>query len=211
MADLSLKAEKRSTSTKGELNDLRKTGLIPGVFYAKDQGNFTIAMHENQLKKIVYTSEAHIVSLDVEGQTYRCILKDIQFDPLTDKMVHFDLQGVTAGQIMQMQVPIVLKGSAKGVKEGGVLEHHLTKVDVECLPKHLPENIEINVSELRVGDSISCGDLELENVKILNNPDSVIVGVSSTRAEEEETADVDLDEEVQQPEVIKKGKAEAEE
>ncbi|MAT59991.1 MAG: 50S ribosomal protein L25 [Melioribacteraceae bacterium] len=211
MADLSLKAEKRSTSTKGELNDLRKTGLIPGVFYAKDQGNFTIAMHENQLKKIVYTSEAHIVSLDVEGQTYRCILKDIQFDPLTDKMVHFDLQGVTAGQIMQMQVPIVLKGSAKGVKEGGVLEHHLTKVDVECLPKHLPENIEINVSELRVGDSISCGDLELENVKILNNPDSVIVGVSSTRAEEEETADVDLDEEVQQPEVIKKGKAEDEE
>lgn len=210
MADLSLKAEKRSTSTKGELNDLRKTGLIPGVFYAKDQGNFTIAMHENQLKKIVYTSEAHIVSLDVEGQTYRCILKDIQFDPLTDKMVHFDLQGVTAGQIMQMQVPIVLKGSAKGVKEGGVLEHHLTKVDVECLPKHLPENIEINVSELRVGDSISCGDLELENVKILNNPDSVIVGVSSTRAEEE-TADVDLDEEVQQPEVIKKGKAEDEE
>jgi len=126
-------------------------------------------------------------------------------------MVHFDLQGVTAGQIMQMQVPIVLKGSAKGVKEGGVLEHHLTKVDVECLPKHLPENIEINVSELRVGDSISCGDLELENVKILNNPDSVIVGVSSTRAEEEETADVDLDEEVQQPEVIKKGKAEDEE
>lgn len=211
MADLSLKAEKRSTSTKGELNDLRKTGLIPGVFYAKDQGNFTIAMHENQLKKIVYTSEAHIVSLDVEGQTYRCILKDIQFDPLTDKMVHFDLQGVTAGQIMQMQVPIVLKGSAKGVKEGGVLEHHLTKVDVECLPKHLPENIEINVSELKVGDSISCGDLELENVKILNNPDSVIVGVSSTRAEEEETADVDLDEEVQQPEVIKKGKAEDEE
>lgn len=211
MADLSLKAEKRSTSTKGELNDLRKTGLIPGVFYAKDQGNFTIAMHENQLKKIVYTSEAHIVSLDVEGQTYRCILKDIQFDPLTDKMVHFDLQGVTAGQIMQMQVPIVLKGSAKGVKEGGVLEHHLTKVDVECLPKHLPENIEINVSELRVGDSISCGDLELENVKILNNPDSVIVGVSSTRAEEEENADVDLDEEVQQPEVIKKGKAEDEE
>jgi len=211
MADLSLKAEKRSTSTKGELNDLRKTGLIPGVFYAKDQGNFTISMHENQLKKIVYTSEAHIVSLDVEGQTYRCILKDVQFDPLTDKMVHFDLQGVIAGQIMQIQVPIVLKGSAKGVKEGGVLEHHLTKVDIECLPKHLPENIEINVSELRVGDSISCGDLELDNVKILNNPDSVIVGVSSTRAAEEETTEVDLDEEVQQPEVIKKGKAEDEE
>lgn len=211
MADLSLKAEKRSASTKGELNDLRKTGLIPGVFYAKDQDNFILSMHENQLKKIVYTSEAHIVSLDVEGQTYRCILKDVQFDPLTDKMVHFDLQGVTAGQIMQMQVPIVLKGSAKGVKEGGVLEHHLTKVDVECLPKHLPENIEINVSNLKVGDSISCGDLEIENVKILNNPDSVIVGVSSTRAEEEETTDVDLDEEVQQPEVIKKGKAEDEE
>lgn len=213
MADLSLKAEKRNTNSKGQLNELRRNGMIPGVFYAKDQDNFSISMHENQLRKIVYTSEAHIVSLEIDGESHRCILRDIQFDPLTDKMVHFDLQGITAGQVMQMQVPVVLKGSAKGVKEGGVLEHHLTKLDVECLPKDLPENIEVKVDDLGIGDSIACSDIQLENIKILNNAESIVVGVSATRSAEDEETDelAELDEEDQQPEVIKKGKAEDEE
>lgn len=211
MADLILKAEKRSKSSKGELNDLRKSGFVPGVFYAKDQDNFTISMHENQLRKIVYTSEAHIVNLDLEGESHRCILKDIQFDPLTDKMVHFDLQGITAGQVMQIQVPVVFVGSSKGVKEGGILEHHVTKLEIECLPKHLPDNIEVEISNLSIGDSITVGDLEIENIKILNNSETLVAGVTAPRQDEEATDELGLDSEDNQPEVIKKGKSEDEE
>ena len=169
-------------------------------------------MHENQLRKIVYTAEAHIVNLDVDGTSFRCILKDVQFDPLTDKMVHFDLQGVVAGQLMQMQMPVVLVGSAKGVKAGGVLEQHLTKVDVECLPKDLPENIEIDVTNLGVGDSITVGDITIENVRIINNSNIVVVGVSSVKVvAEDEEDELLLDEEDVEPEVIKKGKTEDDE
>ena len=170
MSDIKLPAKKREISTKGAVNQARKQGFVPGVFYTKGS------------------------------------------DPVTDRIMHIDLYGVTVGQTLQLQVPVQIVGSAKGVKEGGKLQVQLHKIDVECLPKDIPDHIEINVSDLALGDSIHAGSLNLENVKIITPEDVVIVTVAAPKAAAEEAGEgLEEGEESAEPEVIGKGKSEEEE
>lgn len=215
MSDFKLPAKKREISTKGAVNQSRKEGFVPGVFYSKGVDPISITVSELALKPVVYTSETHLISLEIEGQEpIRCILKAVQFDPVTDRIIHFDLYGVTVGQALQIQVPVQITGSAVGVKEGGKLQVQMHKLEVECLPKFIPEHIEINVTDLKIGSSIHAGDIKIENVTILTPEEVVVVTVTAPKAVAEDEAEAEGEEEGEEsaePEVIGKGKSEEEE
>ncbi|MBN1638708.1 MAG: 50S ribosomal protein L25 [Ignavibacteriales bacterium] len=213
MAEFSLKAKKRELTTKGYLTDLRKKGFVPGVFYIKEEETKPIYVNESELRKFVYTPETHIIALTIdEGEEIHCIISDVQFDPVTDKVIHFDLHGVTYGQLLHVQVPIQLVGTAIGVKEGGILQQHLHKVEVECFPRHIPKHFVVDITELKIGDSIRIGDLNFENVKFLNPADASVVSVMHSRIEAAKVEEeIPGEEKPAEPEVIGKGKAGEEE
>jgi len=116
MSDIKLPAKKREITTKGAVNQARKQGYVPGIFYSKGVEPISIITAELALKPVVYTSETHLINLEIEGQeAVRCILKDVQFDPVSDRIIHFDLYGVTVGQVLQIQVPVQIIGNAVGI------------------------------------------------------------------------------------------------
>ena len=212
METVMLKANIRKDFGKSVRNTARKNGNVPGVFYAKSVQPLAIEVQEQSLKPLVYTSQTHLISLQVEGQEdHECIIKDVQFDPLTDKVVHFDLYGLTKGEKIELEVPVQFLGSAIGVKEGGIVQHLLHKLDIECLPKDIPQHLEVNITELRLGDAIHVKDLNFENITILNSEDTVIVAVTHPKVEKEPVAgEEEGEEETAEPEVIGKGKSEEE-
>jgi len=213
MADLELKAELREVSTKGAVNQMRKDGIIPGILYSNDMDPVIFSVPELSLNPIVYTTEMRLVDVIVsKNKPVKSILKDVQFDPLTDKIIHVDFQAITVGQAIQVQVPVTLTGQAIGVKEGGRLYQNIHKFDIECLPKHIPQHLEVDITELHVGDAILVRDLSFENLILLNPEETNVVSVTVARAEEEveETEEVLEEAEMAEPEVITKGKQEEE-
>lgn len=214
MAEISLNAKKREISTKGTLNQLRKEGHIPCVYYSKGKDPISFTSTEIDLNPLVFTSDTNLIHLKIDDmEQLDCIIKDVQFDPVTDRIVHIDFMGITYGQLLQLQVPVAVVGTAEGVKQGGLLQHYMHKLEVECLPRHIPEHLEIDVTELNVGDTIHVRDLEYENIKILNAEDAAVVAVTVTRVtvEEEEVEEEAVEAEAAEPEVIGKGKADEEE
>lgn len=190
MAEKILKAKKREITTKGAINQLRKSGFVPGIYYSKGKDQITFSVEEVALNKLVFTSETSIIQLSFDGEEQLgCVIKDVQFDPVTDKVVHFDVQGVTLGELLQIELPISLIGTSAGVKDGGILQELTHKLDVECLPRDIPQHIEIDISGLKVGESIHVRDLSFENIKILNNEDTVIVSIVHPKIEVEDSSD----------------------
>jgi len=207
-----LEAEVRETGSKKSSKLVRNSGKIPGVYYSKHDTPIHLAVSEKAINPLVYTSETHLVSLRVDGKEFDCVIKDIQFDPITDKVVHFDLIGLTSGETFQLEVPVQLHGTPVGIKEGGIIQHLIHKLEIECLPKDIPQRIDIDITELRIGDAIHVKDLTLENITLLNPEDSVIVSVAHPKVEKEPVEGEEItEEEPTEPEVIGKGKEEEKE
>ncbi len=207
MSDINITAKKRTKSTKGAVNKIRREGNVPGILYSKGSEPVNIFVEELSLKPVVYTSEVHLVNLKIEDQeSVRSILKDIQFDPLTDRIVHVDFQAVTLGKAIQLQLPISFIGSAVGVKEGGKLQQNLHKLDIQCLPKDIPQHLEVDITNLHIGNSILVGDLSFENIEILSAADTVVVSVTTIKETTDEKTD-ELQDTPKEPELISRGKA----
>jgi large subunit ribosomal protein L25 len=188
MTEIVLNAEIRKTG-KSASNQLRRSGKIPGIYYAPGDEPLPIAVKETELKKLTYTTEAHVVRLKLgDGKEFQCILKEVEFDPVTDKPIHFDLYGLKAGATVTLEIPVVLVGKAPGVEKGGVIEHLLHTVEVECPANAIPEHIEVDISALDIGDAIHVKDLKIPNVKILENELAVVVAVVPPRGGEVEEA-----------------------
>lgn len=214
MEKVVLQARHRKSITKSETNTIRKSGNVPGVYYSKHDAPISISVTENSINPLVFTKETHLISLIVEGQgEHDCIMKDVQFDPVTDKVIHFDLLGLTSGETFQLEVPLLFKGSPVGIKEGGVLQQFLHKLNVECLPKDIPQHLEIDIQNLSLGDSIHVEDLKFENIEILNPKETVLVTVTHPKVEAEPVAveGVEGEDVTAEPEVIGKGKADKDE
>ncbi len=212
MEKVVLKANIREDFSKSSRNSLRKNGRIPGVFYSRNIKPFSFEVQEQALNPLVYTSQTHLISLEIEGHDeHECIVKDIQFDPITDKVVHFDLYGLTKGEKIELEVPIQFLGSAVGVKEGGIVQQVLHKLNIECLPKDIPNHLEINITQLKLGDAIHVSDLNFENITIITSEDSVVVAVTHPKVEKEKVEGEEGEAEAAQPEVIGKGKDEEDE
>ncbi|PKL82475.1 MAG: 50S ribosomal protein L25 [Ignavibacteriae bacterium HGW-Ignavibacteriae-3] len=208
MSEILVNGNKRTLSTKGANNQLRRDGNVPGIFYMKGLEPIPVFISEKALKPIVFTAEAHIINLKIDGaDEHKSILKNVQFDPVTDRVVHFDLLGISADQEIEIEVPVVFEGQSKGVKDGGIVQQSIHKVTVSCLPRHIPEHIAINITDLGINDAVHIRDLSIENVKFLQNPEVIIVSVVLPRAAVEPTPATEVaGEEPAEPEVIGKGK-----
>lgn len=207
MSEVVLKAELRKATGK-MAKTVRRKGAIPGVFYAHGEENFVIEVPGPGLDPLIRTSETHIVDLQLEdGTSKKCILRDVQYDPVTDKPIHFDLQGLQENEELTVDIPIVLVGGpAKGVRDGGMVQHMIHRLQVSCLPKDIPGKIEINIGELDINDYVHVRDLSVPNATILENLDSAVVGVAPPTLVKEEEAAVPAEEAPLEPEVVGKGK-----
>jgi large subunit ribosomal protein L25 len=206
MRELTLTAEVRTLIGK-QVNSLRRQGNIPGVYYIHGEDNIPIMVPEKSLRPLIHTLETHIINLKLNsGVDKNCILRDIQFDAVTDKPIHFDLQGLREDEKITLEVPIVITGGIPlGVREGGVLQQIIHRLKIACLPKFIPEHIEVNVENLKINNFVHVSDLKVENVTILENENNSIVGIMPPTVEKEPTPEV-VAEAPAEPEVIGKGK-----
>jgi len=207
MSEITLNAEVRKAVGK-KLNALRAQGKVPGIYYGHGQSNIPVALSELALKPLYKTTATHVINLKLDdGSSHICILRDIQFDPLTDRPVHFDLFGLNAEEELTIDVPVVLKGTPQGVKDGGTLQHVIHRLRVSCLPKYIPDHIEVNVEGLKINTSIHVRELVVPNVTILENENSTVAAVvPPTILKEPEPGVPAAAETVAEPEVIARGK-----
>jgi len=206
-----ISARSRESRGKGAARQTRREGRIPGVLYGHGEDSVSLSVDANELQKLVHSIsiENTIVDLDLgSGEPYKVLIRELQRHPFRDEFVHIDFFHVAMDEKIQVEVPIVLIGTPTGVKnKGGVLDHQLRELEVFCLPGSIPEKIELDVSNLDIGDSIHVSDIELPDVEILTELDRAVVAVlAPTVMEVEEVAEEALAE----PEVIGRGK-EAEE
>lgn len=214
MASIDLNAQKRENLAISYTKAGRKKGIIPGVFYYKGHPSIPIAVKEVALNPFVFTSEVCIINLLLSetGESYKCILKDVQFDPISDKPIHFDLLGISEDEKIKLEIPVQLVGTPQGVKDGGIIQHTIHKLEVICLPKDIPSHIDVNIESLMIGDAIRASDIKTENYEIITNADATIVSVVPPTVEkvEEVVSEEAAEAESAEPEVISKGKKEEE-
>lgn len=212
MHELTIQAERRAERKK-QTKALRRDGRVPGVFYIHGEDTIPVTVQEKSLKPLIFSLETHIINLTLDdGSMRKCILRDIQFDPLSERPVHFDVQGLRDDEEISIEVPIkVVGGIPVGVRDGGILQQFTYRLKISCLPKYIPDHLEINAEELKVNQFVHVGDLKLDNVTVLDNVSTTLVGVIPPLVEKEATPGTPTEEAVE-PEVIGKGKkAEGEE
>jgi len=193
---------KRRAPGRSAARIMRRQGIVPGIYYYHGEEPISISATELSLRPLIETSESHLIRIKLDdGGEKTCILKAIDFHPITDRPVHFDLQGVAANESIRVEVPIALQGQAAGQRDGGILEFVLHKVEIECLPKDLPEHINVDITGLGIGQSIHVGDLAIENITILTPADVTVALVAAPRVESESAEGG-----ASEPEVIGKGK-----
>ena len=215
MAEVTLEVARREASGKELAKKLRRNGEVPAVVYGGHREPVAIVVDRKSIADLIQKSEHGIRSiflLKMSGsdQQRHAMIKDIQIDPVSRRMTHIDFVRVMMDEVVRVNVPVHLSGTAKGVKEGGVLDWQIRELHVECLPNAIPDTIEVNVDEVGVHDYVHVSDLKLpEGVKVLEDPERVVVGVTHARAEAApEAAPAEAGAAPAEPEVIKKGKTE---
>jgi large subunit ribosomal protein L25 len=208
-----ISARSRESRGKGAARQTRRQGRIPGVLYGHGEDSVALSVDANDLHRLVHTIsiENTIVDLDLgSGEPYKVLIRELQRHPFRDEFVHIDFFHVAMDEKIQVEVPIVLVGTPTGVKnKGGVLDHQLRELEVFCLPGSIPEKIELEVSNLDIGDSIHVSDIQLPDVEILTELDRAVVAVLAPTVMEVEGV---AEEALAEPEVIGRGKeAEGEE
>lgn len=183
---------KRANLGKTESKRLRAEAQVPAVLYGGDeQVHFYAPMI--LFRPLVYTAEAHFVSLNIEGKIYRAILQDIQFHPVSEFILHADFLLLHEGVPVKMDIPVHLVGTSPGVVKGGTLIHKRRTLRVKSLPKNMPEFIEASIDKLDFGRAIKVGEISLEGVEILDTPQASIAVVEIPRALRGKTQSADED------------------
>jgi len=213
MEEIFLNAEAREETGRGKVKDLRGKGFIPAVVYAQGQKALPLKVSNSELLRLVHQHriEGIVINLKVKDDKHKgrpCLIKEIQYDPVHGNIIHVDFNEISLTKEIKVNVPVVAKGEPVGVKqEGGSLEHILWEIEVECLPTAIPKNIEVDVSQLKIGDSIHIKDLVLpEGVKVVNDPTAIVLSVAAPMKAEEVPAAPVEGEEKAEPEVIKEKK-----
>ena len=212
MQQVRLEAQKRETSGKGAARSIRRAGHIPAILYGRKNEVIPIRIDERGFRDFLKTyGENAFISLEIaEHGTENVMVKEIQRDPVSNQLLHTDLLRISMDELITSSVSIILVGSAPGVRdEGGILEFPHRELAVRCLPTLLPEELEIDISQLQIDDRLSVEDLSLpDGVEILDDPNTRIIAIVPPRIEEEpeveegaEEEEVAADEEAE-PEVI---------
>jgi large subunit ribosomal protein L25 len=171
----------RSSEKSKALKEIRKHSGVPCVIYGgKENIHFTV--EDAVLRTLVYTPNIYVVNLTIDGQKLTAILKEVQFHPVSDKILHVDFLEISATKPIIMEVPVQLEGLPEGVRAGGKLALQLRKLRVKALYKHIPERLAIDVNDLALGKTIKVGQLSFEGLELLNAKDNVVCAVKLTRA-----------------------------
>lgn len=188
MKTIDIKGTVRTDLGKKATRELRKQNGVPCVLYGvkKDENGLPVATHftvtTDGLRKLVYTPDIYVVNLDIDGTVVTAIMKDIQFHPVTDKILHVDFLQVEAEKPVIMEVPVQLTGLAEGVRAGGKLALQLRKLKVKAVYAAIPERLVVDVTSLGLGKTIKCGELSFEGLELVTAKEAVVCAVKLTRA-----------------------------
>jgi len=186
MKSIELKAELRENLGKKAAKTMRKKLMIPCEIYGGEK-NYHIAIEEKLLNKMVFTPFTYYAILDIKGETKKVIIKDLQFNPVNDRVHHVDFYEISEEKPLVVKLPIKVFGLAKGVKDGGKLAQEMRYVHVKGLLKDMIELIEVNVEDLALGKSIHAGDIQIPNLAVVDAHDKAVVSVRVTRGAAEQT------------------------
>jgi large subunit ribosomal protein L25 len=212
MAQVTLEVEKRESQGKGPAKRLRAEGKIPAIFYGHGEKSIPLTIDAKMFHNILHAHAAENIIFDVKipGQKnpFKAIIREVQHHPVRGDILHLDFLHISMKKKLHVSVPIVLVGSPLGVREkGGILQHILHELEIECLPGEIPEHIEVDVTELDVGDSIHIRDLSLEKLNIITEVQRSIATIvpptviTAPVVEEEELVE---EEGLEEPELIEK-------
>jgi len=181
MKTLAISVKERLNVGKTNTRALRNQGNVPCVLYGGEK-QVTFYAHENDFRKLVYTSDTFVVDLDVDGKKTKAIMQDIQFHPVSEKILHIDFLEVFDDKPITVSLPVNLSGVAIGVKNGGNLMFRRPKIITKGMVSNLPEAINIDIEHLKIGMFIYIKDVVIEGAEFLAPPNSVVVGVKTARA-----------------------------
>ena len=187
MKEISLTGKKRTEVGKKASKLMRKEGMIPCNLYGEAKGEnglpealaFMIPMTE--LRKVVYTPHIYVINLDIEGEAHTAILKELQFHPVTDALLHADFYEINEEKDITIGIPVKLTGLAQGVRDGGRMNLSIRKINVIAKYKEIPEHLDVDVTELRIGKSIKVGDLHYEGLEFATSKEVIVCSIKATR------------------------------
>lgn len=193
MKTITIEGHPRTEVGKKATRQIRSQENVPGVIYGgAEEINFYAPA--KAFKPLVYTGEFQLAEVNVDGKNHRCILKDLQFDKVTDELIHVDLLELVENKKVVATLPLKFVGSSEGVKAGGKLVTKMKALKVKTLPRHLKENIEVDVTNLELNGNVRVEDVKEENFEILNSPRIPIASVVMTRQLKQEEASASKDE-----------------
>ena len=188
MAELVLQAEKREATGKNKVNKLRSNELIPGVVYAKNQENVNVQFEAREFDKVLrQAGTSTIITLDVNGEGKEVLIKDFQTHPYKNQFLHVDFQAIDQNQAIRVTVPVNLIGRDDLNADAGVLVQNIDVVEVECLPKYIPQTADIEIKDLQIGENKTVADLDIfkdENINVLADAEEVICSLQEVSEEE---------------------------
>ena len=187
MNTITIEGQLRTELGKKATRQLRSQELVPGVIYGGAQ-EVSFSAPAKAFKNLVYTSQFQLAEVKVDGKSYTCILKDLQFDKVKDNLIHIDLLELVEDKKVLADLPIKFNGIAAGVKEGGKLVTKMKSLKVKTLPKYLKENIEVDISNLKLNENVRVQDVKEDNMEIMNSPRIPIASVVLTRQLKQEEA-----------------------
>lgn len=189
MKTIDVKGTARTTLGKRAACSIRNTDSVPCVLYGVERGgekNLPIATHftatNDELRNLIYTPHIYTVNLDIDGKVCKAVLKDLQFHPVKDNVLHVDFYQITEDKPIVMEVPVALEGLAEGVRAGGKLQLQARKLKVKATYDKIPEKLTVNVTDLGLGKTIKVGDLSFEGLELVNSKEVVVCAVQLTRA-----------------------------
>lgn len=217
MEKLFVKADTRSEVGKGAARSLRRDGMLPAVVYSGGDSR-PVKVHGKEMTKLIFrgTGDHALITIELhedgsKKSEHSVLIKDYQTDPVSDEILHIDFIEVSLKELVKVTVPIVILNDPIGLKMGGIIEHHLRDIEVECLPTQIPDSYEVDASHIDIGDSLHISDIEeKDGIKIISDPEGVILNVSAPKIEEE--VEEEGVEEGAEPELVgEKGKEEGKE
>ena len=210
--DITISARPRDTRGKNEARRLRAEGLSPAIVYGAGSDPVAVAINPKEVNQILRSTSGHntIFNVDIQGQLAPVMIVDWQNEPIRGRLLHIDLKRIDLTKRIHVKVPVHTVGDPKGVKiQGGLHEVITREVEVECLPDDIPEQFNIDVADLMLGQSVRASDIPMtESMRLLSPPDTVISHVVSVRETEAAAAEPEAVAGAPEPEIIKKGKKE---
>lgn len=188
MKEIEVKGQKRNDTGKKAAKLLRKEGLIPCNLYgeAKDENglpkSMPLAIPMTELRKVVYTPHIYVINLNIDGEHHTAILKELQFHPVTDALLHIDFYEVNDQKPITIGIPVKLNGLAQGVRDGGRMNLVVRKIDVTAPYQQIPEHLDIDVTHMTIGKSIKVGELNFPGLELATSKEVVVCSVKMTRA-----------------------------